>query len=292
MSSVTLKLAYKKINYWIGWLNQGFSIGKWPSYFTGRGYDFRGTVPYHEDPDPVRINLALTAIERKPYVNVFSEERGVGIYLLGNLSPAMAFGSGEWTKIERLALLTALISFSALRNKDQFRFFGYTSEVELGFPQPWGRGYPLLLAKTILNFDWRNKSRGGLLKTARRIPPRKSLVIIISDLLGDLTGVPETLRLLSPPHDILPIVLWDKMEVEFPRGLGLVPMRDLETGRQSHVLLCKKTREALKRNIAARRSEIQKIFRRFGIKPFFFTEVTESDLEALIKVFLEKRGRF
>lgn len=291
MSTTTKGITLTDIEYWVEWLSRQFAAGKWRSYFTGRGFDFQGIVPYRDDPDLVRINWQASINTGELHVNTFSEERNIMIFFLGNLSPAMAFGS-ERTKIERLALIAALLSFSTFRKKDYFRFVGYTNEVELGFPQPRDKDYPLLLAEAILNFDWESKSRGGLLEAAQRVPSQKSLVILVSDLMGDLTGVPETLELLAPKHDVLPIILWDKMEVELPHGIGFIPMRDLETGRQTHVLLCKRTREALRHNIEIRRSEIQAIFRRFGIEPFFLTEISESDLQALITIFLERRVRF
>jgi uncharacterized protein (DUF58 family) len=290
--SGTIEIRLEEIRYWVSWLAQGFASGAWASVFRGRGFDFRDIVPYDDDPDPVRINwpASLMDEEGELAVTVFAEERNLNVYLLANLCPSMAFGSAQ-AKQERVALLAALLSYAAYRKKDRFRFISYTDEVEVGFPSPRDRDYPFLLAEAILRFDWKGKERGGLLRASRGISRQRSLVLIVSDFLGSLDGVPETLELLAPRHDIVPIVLWDRREVELPSGFGLFPLRDIETGKMRYVLLSRRTRRAHKRNIDTRRQEIKEVFGRFGIQPFFFTEVAETDLEALIRLFWIRRAR-
>lgn len=285
-------ISLEEIRYWVCWLAQGFASGAWASVFRGRGFDFRDIVPYDDDPDPVRINWPATFLEEEDElaVTVYAEERDIGIYFLGSLCSTMAFGS-ERSKRGRLALLAALFSYAAYRRKDRFRFIGYTGEVEIGFPSPRGRNYPFLLAEAILDFNWKGKARGGLLQAAMKIPRRRSLVLLVLDLLGSLDGVQETLELLAPRHDVIPIVLWDRRELELPSGRGILPLRDIETGQLRYVLLTKRTREAHHRNVDKRRGEIEEVFGRFGITPHFFTEVTESDLEAVIRLFLQRRGQ-
>jgi len=280
----------EEIRYWVSWLAQGFASGAWASVFRGRGFDFRDIVPYDDDPDPVRINWPATFLEEEGElaVTVYAEERDINIFLLANLSPSMVFGSRQ-SKLGRVALLAALFSYTAYKRKDRFRFVGYAGDVELGFPSPRGRNYPFLLANAILGFDWKGKERGGLLQAAMRLPRRKSLVLLVSDFLGPLDGVSKTLEVLAPKHDIVPIVLWDRRELELPSGRGIIPLRSIETGRLQYVLLCRKTREAHRRNVERRQEELRRVFGRFGIAPYFFTEVTETDLAALIRLFLERR---
>lgn len=268
----------RDIHYWLGWLSRNFPSGKWDSHYLGRGYDFQGIVPYRDDPDLLRTNWQATLIMDEPQVNVFSEERNVSIYLLANVGPSMAFGSEE-TKLERLALLAAILSYSAYRAKDYFRFIGYTDEVELGFPKPRDQSYPLILYRAILNFDWRGKRRGGLVRAVSRLPNQKCLVVIVSDHLGQLDGTRRALRALkSAGHDVLPIILWDERETKFPGGWGFLPLQDLETGEVRHVLVSPRSRRILERNIAERKKEIVELFRGFGIEPHFFVHTSE-DLE-------------
>lgn len=281
----------REVRYYIAWLSRSFASGKWNSYSLGRGYDFRDIVPFRDDPDLTRINLKATLVSGELQVSRFSEERNVRVYLLANVGPSMAFGSRQ-TKLERLALLAAIFSYSAYRAKDQFRFIGYTDEVELGFPEPWGRDYPFRLAEAILNFDWRGKKRGGLVRAVSSLPSQKCLVVIVSDHLGKLEGTRKALQvLMAKGHDVLPVILWDEREMRFPDGWGFLPLQDLETGEVQHILVNARSRRILARNIAARKVEIEELFQRFGVHPHFFTGTSEVDFDSLMKIFLVRRAR-
>lgn len=282
----------KEVEYWINWLSSGFATGKWDSVFLGRGFDFQGSAPFTDDPDMVRLNWQASLTTGELQVNQFSEERDVRLYLLANLGPSMAFGS-QIRKIDRLATLAAVLSLSAFRFKDRFRFVGYTDELEYGFPEPHDKAYPLQLAKAIMEFDWRGKKRGGLVKAANSIPNRRSLVIIISDFLGSKSGLERALRILAPNHEVLPLVLWDEREVALPgKGFGLYPLNDLETGELSYVFLTRTTRKRFAENCRLRRESLSELFARFGIQPHFLIGgQTEDDVTALMKIFLSRRSR-
>lgn len=282
-------LTLRDIRYWINWFSKCFPSGGWDSQFRGRGFDFQGTVSYLDDPDLTRINVPATQAEGELQVSVYREEHSIQVYLLGDLAPSMAFGS-ERTKLDRLALLGALFAFSASRAHDDFRFVGYADGTEQRFPRPTGKEYPLYLAQAILNFRWQGRRRGGLLRTIQNLPAERTLVVIVSDLLGSLEEMEGALRFLADRHEVLPIVLWDQREVIPPRGFGFLPLADLETGRMRHVLLCGPTRGAWERNVTERKSKIEELFGRFGVKPFFFTERERTDLEELMRLFLIKRA--
>jgi uncharacterized protein (DUF58 family) len=209
----------------------------------------------------------------------------------------MAFGSRQ-TKLERLAIIAAVLSFSAYRAKDYFRFFGYTDEVELGFPEPRDRTYSLHLAQAILDFDWRGKKRGGLVRAALSLPSQRSLVVIVSDHLGGLSGTERALQILAPRHEVLSIILWDEREIRFPGGWGFLPLQDLETREVRHVLVSPRSRRILEQNIAERKKAIEDLFLRFGIQPHFFCRTSDEDLDSseedlakLMQIFLERRMR-
>ncbi|GMR19187.1 MAG: hypothetical protein BMS9Abin34_317 [Patescibacteria group bacterium] len=283
------RIKLREIRYWLGWLSKSFATGMWNSYFLGRGFDFQGIVPFRDDPDLVRINWQATLTSNELQVSTFSEERNARIYLLANLGPSMAFGSRE-SKLERLAVISALLSFSAYRFKDYFRFIGYTDMVEVGFPEPRDRSYPLILAESILDFDWKGKKRGGLVRAASKVGDQKALVVMISDQLGKLDGTEAALKILASRHDVLPIILWDEREVRLPAGFGVLPLQDLETGEFRHILLTPRVKRRFEEDALERRRELEDLFGRYGCSPFFLTEEREEDFKALMKIFLARRA--
>src|SRR3972149_10526732 len=166
---------------------------------------------------------------------------------------------------------------------------GYTDEVELGFPKPRDRSTPIMLAEAILNFDWRGKKRGGLVRAVAKVPKKKSLVVIISDHLGKLDGTERALQALAAAgHEVLSIILWDERETQFPGGWGFLPLQDLETGEVRHVLVSPRSRRILERNITERKREIEELFQRFGIRPHFFGRTSAEDLDSLVRIFLAR----
>ncbi|MBI1871864.1 DUF58 domain-containing protein [Candidatus Collierbacteria bacterium] len=283
----------QQIQYWINWLSAGFATGKWDSVFLGRGFDFQGVAPFTDDPDMIRINWQATLTSGELQVSQFSEERNINIYLLGDMGPSMAFGT-EVTKQDRLALLAAIISFSALRMKDAFHYIGFTDRVERGLPHRMDTTYPLILAESIMEFDWRGRRNTGLPTAALEVTSNRSFVIIISDFLGDLEQIENSLKILAPRHAVLPIVVWDEREVALPEtGWGLYPLRDLETEQLSYVFLTGKTREKFKENSRLRLEALQALFSRFGIQPHFLIGGdTNRDVEALVKIFLLQHSQF
>lgn len=285
-------LPLQEVEYWINWLSSGFASGKWDSIYRGRGFDLRGIAPFKDDPDPVRINWRASEIYDELLVNQFAEERDINLNLLTNLGPSMAFGS-QTRKLDRLAVLTAILSFSAFRLKDRFRFVGYTDELEYGFPQPRDKSYPYQIAQAIMDFDWQGKKRGGLVKAAASLPSRRSLIVLISDFLGNSLGLKRALEILAPRHEILPLILWDEREVALPeKGFGLYPLADLETGELRYVFLTDKTRQKYRENCQERRNALNNLFSNFGIHPYFLiNKMSEDDADTLMKIFLLQRAR-
>lgn len=282
------KISTQLIQYWINWLAGGFATGQWDSFFLGRGFDFQGIAPFSEDPDLVRINWQASLTLGELQVSQFSEERNVNIYILGNQGASMAFGS-QVSKHTRLALLTALISFAGLKLKDSFQYFGYTDKV-IAPDYPKSIHYPITLARNILDFEWQGKGSTGLYSATQRISPQRSLVIIISDFLTETEALTHTLRQLVGRHEILPLVIWDPLEVNLPSGFGIFPFVDLQSGEQVYLLLTNNSRRLFTQNAQKRREDLEKLFRQFGVKPHFMIGGTsETDLKTLMKIFFGMR---
>ncbi len=289
-TEVTVRL--QQIQYWISWLSAGFATGKWDSIFLGRGFEFQGVAPFRDDPDLVRLNWQATLISGELQVSEFSEERNINLYLLGDLGPSMAFGSTV-SKQDRLALLSAVISFSAMKLKDTFRYIGYTSKVENGFSQTRDKTYPQVLAQAIMDFDTRGKQSSGLSMAALSVPSQRSMVFLVSDFLGDLEEIEHALQVLAPKHKVFPLVIWDEREIALPgKGWGLYPFADLTTGELSYVFLTPKNRKTFARNSRRREEALQELFRRYGIAPYFLKGGNpDTDIETLMKIFFVQRNR-
>ena len=67
----------------------------------------------------------------------------------------------------------------------------------------------------------------GALKFLSNVLKKKSIVFVLSDFMAD--PYDHNLRITGKKHDLTGIRVYDPMEISLP-NLGVVPMRDAETG--------------------------------------------------------------
>ncbi|MGD8395056.1 MAG: DUF58 domain-containing protein, partial [Candidatus Eiseniibacteriota bacterium] len=110
-------------------VNDVFS-GQYQSVFKGRGMEFVDVREYQPGDDFRTIDWNVTARSGYPFVKRYVEERELTVMLLVDLSGSGEFGTTGRTKNEVAAELSALLAFSALRNKDKVGLLAFTDRVE------------------------------------------------------------------------------------------------------------------------------------------------------------------
>lgn len=254
-----------------------------PGAHRGRGDwtegEFRRHVPLLSQFDPRRIDL-LTSL-RDPFgglhVRAFAPRRAVPVIVLADLSASMGFGDPR-LRLARLAEFAGLIAASAIRGGDSFGLLGADAEVrdDLFVPPTRRRGLAEDVFTRLAAIHPRGNSR-GLVDCARLLPRQKSLVFLVSDFLMPLADVAEILDSLWR-HEVVPIVLRDKVaEGDLP-AFGLVALRDLETGRERLVLVRPSLRDAWRRSARDRLVRLERVFAERGRRAFHL--VDRLDVEA------------
>lgn len=278
-----------KIRYWLNWLTISLAAGKWDSTSLGEGFKRQNHTEYENDPDFTRIDWPLSLISEDLMVSQYAKKRQLQVHLLVDLGPSMDFGS-ILTKKDRLALIAAVLSYSAQKFKDNFTCLGYTDTVEKIFLPFKDKTYPYLLAEAIMNF--KSNGSGGLPYAALEVTSRKSLVIIISDFQGDPENTKRALKTLTTRHEVLPLVVWDKREVTLPeKARGFYPFHDLATGEFSYVFMNSRNKERFAQNSLRRRQDIEAIFVHYDVKPHFLISDGDDDIAALMRIFFARRNR-
>ena len=215
--------------------------GQYHSVFKGRGMDFSEVRPYHPGDEVRTIDWNVTARTGHLHVKQFVEERELTVMVLCDLSGSSAFGSRERTKAEVAAEIAALLLFSAVANGDRVGLVLFTDRVERFVPPRKGRRHALRLVSEILKA--RPVSRGtsvaGALEFLRRAMRRRTVAFVLSDFLepgGGEGGAPfeRALRVAAQKHDLVPVRLSDRLEVELPAA-GVACLEDPETGEVSRV---------------------------------------------------------
>jgi uncharacterized protein (DUF58 family) len=248
-------------------------------------------VRQYQPGDEIRvIDWNVTARMNEAYVKVFTEERELTVMLLVDVSASKEFGSRERTKAEIAAEVAAQIAFSAIANNDRVGLILFSDRVEKVVPPRKGRTHVMRLMSDILTYVPQGKGTdlAAGLTYLSRLARRKTVTFLISDFLTQ--GYEQPLRLVGRKHDLVPVVIADPLELEFPR-LGLVDMEDPETGERFVVDTSDPAiRGRFARAMQARREERTRLFKKLELD---HVELSTGDdhAQALVRFFRARARR-
>jgi len=239
--------------------------GEYHSVFKGRGMEFAEVREYVPGDDVRAIDWNVTSRTGSPHVKRFVEERELTLMLLVDVSGSGAFGSGERTKTEIAAEVSAVLAFAAIRNNDRVGALLFSDRIERFLPPRRGRRHVLAVVRELL---WPEPlSRGTDLAAAltylSRVAVKRAIVFLVSDFRSQ--GFERALRLAHRKHDVIAIHLRDPREEELP-PVGLIALEDAETGERRVVdASSPRVREAWAASERARRTALDRLFRTSGI---------------------------
>lgn len=266
-------------------------IGPWTSPLRGPGFEFDQHRPYREGDDVRRIDWNVTARMNAPYLRQTHPERELGLVAVLDLSSSMAFGSSRYSKKEVMLFITASILFSAASDQINLGFLAFSDRV-LRWSPPRRAG---ARAWRILEELWEveaPRGRTAVLPALRHLAERLSgnaMVCLVSDFITDedVFRSPE-LRLLAARHDVIAILPEDAAETELPPGRGAIRLRDPESGHVMSVALGRRTRQAWRDAVAARRTAIVDACYRLPVAPVF-VRTDQPVMEPVLNLFARRR---
>lgn len=203
--------------------------GQYKTAFRGQGMTFSDFREYVAGDDIRHISWPLMARTGKPYIKKFDEERELQVVLALDISGSTAFGSGDFSKRDRLVHVAATLALSAVKNGDEVGGLLFTDFTEHYVPPKKGMGALQRLLRDLAFFE--PKHAGTQLESSlsflRGVLKKKSVVFILSDFMGNWDS--KALRELGKKHDVIACVMEDEFENQIP-DLGLVDMWDPESG--------------------------------------------------------------
>ncbi|MBO9513849.1 MAG: DUF58 domain-containing protein [Variovorax sp.] len=215
----------------------GLLQGDYRTLMRGTGLDLADLREYQHHDDVRHIDWNVTARLQTPYVRVFTEDREMAAWFVLDLSRSVDFGSGTRAKREISAGFVGVIARLLTRHGNRVGAMVYGNDVEAVIPPRCGRRHVLHLmhamerrAPRAETFQKGMTRLADLLKSAAVLMPRRSTVFVVSDFLSE-PGWERPLAHLVRRHDVVAVRLFDPLELELP-DLGLVPLRDAETGEQ------------------------------------------------------------
>ena len=124
--------------------------GKYQSIFKGQGMTFSEVREYSAGDDIRMIDWNVTARNNGPFIKILEEERELTVYLLVDISASGDFGSINRLKSDIISEVAAILSFSAIKNKDKVGLILFTEEVEKFIPPEKSRSHVLRVIREII----------------------------------------------------------------------------------------------------------------------------------------------
>ena len=206
--------------------------GAYLSTFKGQGMEFSEVREYAPGDDIRSVDWNVTSRTGSLHVKKFVEERELTVLFWLDVSRSSAFGSGDSSKREGAAEVSAALAFSAIRSGDRVGALLFTDRPEIRLPARKGRRHGLRVLRELLFFEpeGRGTDIAGAVSLLNRVVRRRAAVFLVSDFLG---APPERwkrpLRVAARRHDLIGVRVSDPRERELP-DVGLIELADAESG--------------------------------------------------------------
>lgn len=270
----------------------GLLQGDYRTLMRGTGMDLADLREYQHHDDVRHIDWNVTARLQLPHVRVFTEDREMATWFLLDLSPSVDFGSGNERKSEVSAEFVTVLSRVLTRHGNRVGAMLYGTGVDTVIPARGGRSHVLRLLHAMQARPETTASTSThldeLLRSAANLVRRRSTVFVVSDFISE-PGWEKPLGQLAQHHEVVAVRLLDPLELELP-DLGLIPIRDAETGEQLMV----DTHDAgfrrrFARIAAQREADLRQALTQAGVDTLELS--TDGDLVDAIVRFTELRKR-
>lgn len=217
-------------------LVEGFISGLHRSPFHGFSVEFADHREYVPGDDLKFMDWYLYARTDDYYIKRYEEETNLRCHIILDRSASMAYGTTGMTKWDYACFLSSCLGYLMLKQQDAvgLALVGDTPGVMV---PPRCRGTHL---SQIMQVMMQNPPRGGTdlagsIEAIVRNIKRRSLVILVSDLIDDPDATLKSIRLIrSHKHDVIVFHVLDPTEIEF-NFEGSTLFRDMETNEEMEV---------------------------------------------------------
>jgi uncharacterized protein (DUF58 family) len=208
---------------------EGFLTGRHRSPYHGFSVEYLDHRAYTPGDELRTLDWKILARTNKYYVKLFQDETNLRACILLDCSRSMGFKSGALSKLEYGSYLAAALTYLMLHQNDAVGMVVFDREIRHYLPP---RARPTQFRRVLDLLD--NTPAEGdtdigaiLHQVAERIR-RRGLVIVISDLLDDVTSIVNGLQhFRHDNHEVLVLHLMDDAELTFPYD-RLTRFKDME----------------------------------------------------------------
>jgi uncharacterized protein (DUF58 family) len=212
---------------------EGFLSGTHRSPFFGQSIEFLQHREYVPGDDLRHVDWKVWARQDRLYVKQFEEETNLRCYLLVDRSRSMEYVNRSYSKYEYGCTLAACLGYLVLKQQDAIGGITFDNQVRDVVPVSNSQKQLSNFVDSLAETTERDASNWeSIFAKATEIFPRKGMMLIFSDMFGEVSQMLRGLRLLCQAgHDVAVIHVLDDDELDFEFE-GPVRFEDLESPGQ------------------------------------------------------------
>jgi uncharacterized protein (DUF58 family) len=197
---------------------EGFMSGMHRSPYFGRSIEFLQHRQYTPGDDLRHVDWKVWAKQDRLYVKQFEEDASMRCTLLVDVSKSMQYGSGPLNKYEYAATAAVSLAYLLLRQHDAVGCIAFDEGIRARTPVRSMQAHLTSIVQTLdANRPRAKTDPGAVLRAVAEENYRRGLIVVVSDLLGDVGSTLRGLRLLRQRgHDVLVLHVMDDDELDFP----------------------------------------------------------------------------
>ena len=197
---------------------EGFLSGMHRSPYFGQSVEFAQHREYSAGDDFRHVDWKVWARQDRWYVKQYEEETNLRCVLLVDVSKSMGYGRGPLNKYEYGCTLASALAYLVLKQQDAVGCLAFDDRVRARVPARNRHNHILSIVQSLANLTPSDKTdMYGIMRDAVDTFPRRSMMVLVSDLLVDRPGLFRGIKLLRQHgHDVVVIHLLDDDELDFP----------------------------------------------------------------------------
>lgn len=222
----------RRIRIYLQRLIGNFFDGTFSSYLNApHGLELDELRQYQPGDDIRSVDWKATVKTGKLHVRMKLVDKRITIIFLIDKSKSEKFGSFLNTKEDIQSGVLSILVNAASETGNEIGFVTFTDKIESYIQPRPGEKEALKNIKNILIET--SASKGTDLNIAFKFlnekTPATAMVFILSDFLAPY-NYEQSLKTLSYLHEVIPIVISDRMETNLPYAPGFLTVQDIETG--------------------------------------------------------------
>ncbi|HAN96972.1 MAG TPA: DUF58 domain-containing protein [Planctomycetaceae bacterium] len=197
---------------------EGLLSGMHRSPYFGQSIEFRQHREYVAGDDLRHVDWKVWARQDRLYVKQFEEDTNLRCLMLVDVSASMRYGDGPLSKYDYACTVAASLAYWVLRQQDSIGLMAFDRTVRARLPVRSRRNQLMSIIEALNVAEPSEKTDlFAILQQVAEDHPKRGMVILVSDLLGDVERTLKGLRWLRQRgHDVMVFHIMDDDELDFP----------------------------------------------------------------------------